>query len=125
MSKTYSIRELSEEFAVTPRTLRFYEEKGLLLPTRNGQNRIYSAADRTRIKLILRDKRLGLSLEESNGIIAMYQPQSGNEKQLLRLLDKIREKRQQLLQQQRDLELMLLALQEAEDNCLSALGQTG
>ncbi|MBT3425869.1 MAG: MerR family DNA-binding transcriptional regulator, partial [Gammaproteobacteria bacterium] len=71
---TYSISELSNEFRITPRTLRFYEEKGLLNPTRNGQTRVYNGSDRVRLELILRGKRLGFSLEESCDIINMYDP---------------------------------------------------
>jgi len=83
----------AEEFKVTTRTLRFYEEKGLLKPTRIGQTRVYSAADRTRLKLILRGKRLGLSLDESAEIILMYDPIGSNSKQILTLIDKIQDQR--------------------------------
>jgi DNA-binding transcriptional MerR regulator len=113
---------LSQEFDITTRTLRFYEEKGLLSPERQGQNRIYSAADRARLKLILRGKRLGLTLEESSGIIAMYDPQTNNKKQLQTLIHKIREKRHQLEQQQKDLDLMILDLNDSEERCLITLG---
>ena len=122
MTKRYSIGDLAEEFDVTTRTLRFYEEKKLLNPSREGQNRIYGAADRTRLKLILRGKRLGLSLDESSDVIAMYDPARGSKKQVQTLIDKIRQKRSQLQQQQKDLELMLLDLRDAEEHCLQALG---
>jgi DNA-binding transcriptional MerR regulator len=122
MTKHYSISDLSQEFDITTRTLRFYEEKGLLSPERQGQNRIYSAADRARLKLILRGKRLGLTLEESSGIIAMYDPQTNNKKQLQTLIHKIREKRHQLEQQQKDLDLMILDLNDSEERCLITLG---
>jgi DNA-binding transcriptional MerR regulator len=121
MTTAYSIRDLAQEFGVTTRTLRFYEEKGLLNPSRNKQTRSYSNADRTRLRLILRGKRLGLSLEESSDIILMYKSMSGNQQQVERLLDKIREKRQQLLHQQEDLKLMLADLQDSEARCLAAL----
>ncbi len=121
MQKNYSIRELADEFDVTTRTLRFYEEKGLLSPARNKQTRSYSSADRTRLRLILRGKRLGLSLEESSKIILMYDQSESNEAQLEALIAKIREKRQQLIEQQKDLELMLLDLHDSEQRCLSAL----
>lgn len=122
MTKHYSISDLSQEFDITTRTHRFYEEKGLLSPERQGQNRIYSAADRARLKLILRGKRLGLTLEESSGIIAMYDPQTNNKKQLQTLIHKIREKRHQLEQQQKDLDLMILDLNDSEERCLITLG---
>ncbi|MEZ7984258.1 MAG: MerR family DNA-binding transcriptional regulator [Pseudomonadales bacterium] len=122
MTKHHSISDLSQEFDITTRTLRFYEEKGLISPERQGQNRIYSVADRARLKLILRGKRLGLTLEESSGIIAMYDPQTNNKKQLQTLIHKIREKRHQLEQQKKDLELMILDLNDSEKRCLITLG---
>ena len=122
MPREHSIRDLSKEFDVTTRTIRFYEEKGLLSPRREGQNRIFSSADRTRLKLILRGKRLGLTLEESSEIIGMYEHGKSNRKQLQTLIEKIRGKREQLQQQQQDLELMLLDLRDAEEQCLSSLG---
>lgn len=123
MEKTYSISDLAAEFDVTTRTIRFYEEKGLLAPTRNGNNRIYTAADRVKLKLILRGKRLGLTLDESRDIIGMYDPAHGNVDQLQKLIAKIRDKRSQLEQQYHDLELMLLDLRDAEEKCLEALTQ--
>lgn len=122
MTKHHSISDLSQEFDITTRTLRFYEEKGLISPERQGQNRLYSTADRARLKLILRGKRLGLTLEESSGIIAMYDPQTNNKRQLQTLINKIREKRHQLEQQQKDLELMILDLNDSEERCLITLG---
>jgi DNA-binding transcriptional MerR regulator len=121
MSKQYTIRQLADEFDVTTRTLRFYEERGLLNPSRVNTTRSYSSADRTRLRLILRGKRLGLSLEESSAIVLMYDPASANSDQLNTLVAKIREKRAQLIQQQNDLELMLLDLRDAEERCLEAL----
>lgn len=121
MPQQYSIRELADEFNVTTRTLRFYEEKGLLKPTRENQTRYYSAADRTRLRLILRGKRLGLTLEESSNIILMYHPGAQNSDQLEALIAKIQEKRAQLVRQQKDLELMLLDLDDAEARCLNNL----
>lgn len=123
MTTAYSIRDLAQEFNVTTRTLRFYEEKGLLKPSRNKQTRSYSNADRTRLRLILRGKRLGLSLEESSDIILMYNSTSSNQQQVEKLLVKIQEKRLQLLQQQKDLELMLADLQDSEVRCLAALNE--
>ncbi len=121
MSRQYSISELAAEFDITTRSIRFYEEKGLLRPTRNGQTRIYSAADRTKLRLILRGKRLGLSLEESRDIIEMYDPQRDNSPQLQRLIDKIREKREMLQRQLRDIETLLQDLDDAEARCIDAL----
>jgi len=118
---TYGIGDLASEFDVTTRTIRFYEEKGLLAPQRKGTRRIYSPADRTRLRLILRGKRLGLSLDESAEIIGMYGTPGNNRRQLQRLVEKIREKRADLQQQRRDLETTLNELANAERNCLEAL----
>lgn len=123
MTQQYSIRDLAEEFDITTRTIRFYEEKKLLKPTRLGQSRIFSNADRTRLKLILRGKRLGLSLEESSDIISMYDPATNNKKQIQVLIDRIRQKRIQLQQQHQDLELMLQDLRAAEERCLLTLDE--
>jgi DNA-binding transcriptional MerR regulator len=117
----YSISDLAGEFDVTTRTIRFYEEKGLLNPRREGTRRIYSAADRTRLRLILRGKRLGLSLDESADIIGMYGTPGNNRRQLEKLIDKIREKREDLRRQQRDLEAVLKELADAESRCREAL----
>tara|TARA_B100000900_G_C20579604_1_gene716890 strand:+ start:66 stop:473 length:408 start_codon:yes stop_codon:yes gene_type:complete len=116
----YSIRDLSRDFGVTTRTLRFYEEKGLLEPERLGQKRLYTAADRVRLKLILRGKRLGFSLEESAELIAMYDPESNNAPQLQALIDKIQAQRQRVEEQQRYIELMLNDLKDWERRSLKA-----
>ena len=70
--KTYTISELAREFQVTPRALRFYEDKGLLSPTRDGLNRVYSTRDRARLKLILQGKRFGFSLEDIRQLLNLY-----------------------------------------------------
>ena len=122
---TYSISELADEFGVTTRTIRFYEEKGLLSPRREGTRRIYGAADRTRLRLILRGKRLGLSLDESADIIGMYGTPGRNRRQLERLIGRIGERREVLQRQQRDLQAMLAELDRAEANCREALDNLG
>ncbi len=120
-ARSFSISDLAKEFDVTTRAIRFYEDKGLLTPERRGQTRIYSPADRTKLKLILRGKRLGLTLDESRDIIEMYTPDGNNAKQLVKLIHKIRDRRDYLEQQMRDLEVMLVDLQESEQRCLDAL----
>lgn len=122
--QSYSIGELAREFGVTARTIRHYEELGLLAPERRGQTRVYSAADRIRLKLILRGKRLGFTLEESRDIIAMYDPAHGNRQQMLRLLDKVREQRRILDERLREMRAMQDELSEAEAGCLRALGES-
>ncbi len=121
MRKTYTISDLASEFDVTTRTIRFYEEKGFLKPGREGTRRVYSPSDRTRLRLILRGKRLGLSLDESAEIVMMYGSPRNNRKQLEKLIVRIREKQTELKSQQKDLEFMLLDLQEAENNCMATL----
>ena len=117
----YSIRDLAREFDITTRTIRFYEEAGMIQPRRQGQTRIYSEQDRVRLKLILRGKRLGLSLAESRDLIDMYDPGSGNKKQLQALLEKIQQRRDMLRQQMADIEIMQLELDEAEQRCRQAM----
>ena len=121
MSELYSISSLAEEFAVTPRTLRFYEEKGMLQPQRHGTKRIYNAADRTRLRLILRGKRLGFTLDESSEIIGMYDPAASTDKQMQLLIDKIHQKQALLQQQQKDLKLTLSDLRAAEQRCIDSM----
>ncbi|QKX16351.1 MerR family DNA-binding transcriptional regulator [Microbulbifer sp. YPW1] len=121
IADSYSISELAQEFGITTRTIRFYEDKGLISPERRGQTRVYTPEDRVRLKLILRGKRLGFSLDESREIIDMYDPAHGNVDQLNRLLDRIDAKRQQLRQQQRDIEKMLAQLDDATARTQAAL----
>ena len=117
----YSIRDLSQDFGVTTRTLRFYEEKGLLEPERRGRTRLYTAADRVRLKLILRGKQLGFTLDESAELIAMYDPDSNNVAQLQALIDKIREQRCRVEKQHQHIRLMLKDLKDWEQRSIKAL----
>ncbi|MHA7817772.1 MAG: MerR family transcriptional regulator [Pseudohaliea sp.] len=119
--RSYSISELAREFAITTRTIRFYEEKGYIHPRREGGQRRYTPADRVRIKLILRGKRIGLSLAESVEIIDMYEPGASNAAQLASLIERIKERRSQLLHQRADLDAMLESLDEVEGLCRDAL----
>ena len=121
VKKTYSISELAGEFGITTRTIRFYEEKGYLSPKRVGTRRIYSLPDRTSLRLILRGKRLGLSLDETADLIRMYGSPRNNRKQLEKFILRIGEKRAELEHKQRDLEVMLNDLQGVEDKCHVAL----
>ena len=119
--QTWTISDLAREFDITTRTIRFYEEKGLLHPERVGQQRLYRNADRVRLTLILRGKRIGLSLQESQEIIEMYSPGRDNAEQLQTLIDKIEERRAMLRQQMKDLQAMLRELDDVQDRCQSAL----
>jgi DNA-binding transcriptional MerR regulator len=117
----YSISELAREFGITTRTIRFYEEKGLIHPRRDGQKRVYSPADRVRIKLILRGKRIGMTLDESAEVIDMYDPDHNNQEQLHTLLASVNARREKLLQQKKDIDDMLAGLDEVQSLCESAL----
>ncbi len=123
VKKTYSISDLAKEFGVTTRTIRFYEEKGLIQPVREGQKRLYSPADRVRIQLILRGKRIGMTLQESVGLIDMYDPSHNNAQQLASLINTIGLRRATLLQQRKDIEEMLRGLDEVQNLCEKALGK--
>ncbi len=115
--RTYSIAELAREFDVTTRTIRFYEDQGLIAPARRGQTRIYRQRDRTRLKLILRGKRLGFSLQEVADIIRLYDEEPGEVGQLNYFLDRIKERRALLDQQREDIEITLSDLAVVERNC--------
>lgn len=120
--KTYSISELSKEFDLTTRSIRFYEDQRLLFPSRRGQTRVYSSQDRVRLKLILRGKRLGFSLAETRELFELWdETTSGSEKQLHLLLDKINEKRAELDQQLQDIQILKQELGNAEARCLDTL----
>ena len=110
----FSISELSREFDVTPRAIRFYEDQGLLAPRREGQRRIYTLRDRTRLKLTLRGKRLGLALAEIRELIDMYEPGRDERPQLERFLAVLESHRASLLQQRTDIEAQLSELQTFE-----------
>lgn len=124
MSEThhqYSIRDLAREFDITTRSIRFYEDRGLLSPARDGQQRIFDESQRVRLMLIVRGKRMGFSLDECRQLIDLYDPESGNIVQLERLLAKIWEKRALLTQQLEDIELTLEELNSAEQRCRDSL----
>jgi len=110
----FSISELAREFDVTPRAIRFYEDQGLISPRRAGQRRIYTARDRTRLKLTLRGKRLGLSLSEIRELIDMYEPGQDERPQLERFLAVLESHRASLLQQRTDIEAQLSEIQTFE-----------
>ena len=121
IEQLYTISDLAREFKVTTRTIRFYEEKGLVSPRREGSRRLFSAADRVRIKLILRGKRIGMTLQESVEVIDMYQPGRSNTEQLHSLISKVQDRRARLLQQRQDIDDMLSSLQEVQTLCESTL----
>jgi DNA-binding transcriptional MerR regulator len=112
-----TIAEIAEEYGVTHRTVRFYEDRGLIAPERRGTRRIYHPRDRVRLGLILRGKRLGFSLEEITRIIDMYDDQPGESGQLCYLLAQIEDRRSDLEQRRRDVLAALDELDELERRC--------
>jgi DNA-binding transcriptional MerR regulator len=119
---TYSIGDLAREFDVTPRAIRFYEDQDLLAPQRAGQRRIYHKRDYVRLKLILRGKRLGLSLSEVREMLDLYDDRGKDEKaQLTRFLDSLVERREQLERQRADIDEMLGEIGVFETQCRKLL----
>jgi len=102
--RTFTIRQLCQEFKCTPRALRFYEDKGLLNPARDGMNRVYSYKDRARLQLILRGKRVGLALAEIGEILDLYEVDDGGVQQAAKSLRKFRERIVALEQQKLDID---------------------
>lgn len=119
--RLYSITELARELDITTRTIRFYEDRGLLHPARKGQQRVYSRADRTRLKLVLRGKRLGWPLDDIRDMIELYDTPGGEQRQLELMIQKIGQSRQTLLQQRDDIELALREFDEIEQRCRAQL----
>ncbi|HQY27285.1 MAG TPA: MerR family DNA-binding transcriptional regulator [Burkholderiaceae bacterium] len=125
---TYTISELAREFDVTPRTIRFYEDQGLLAPKRagtGGRQRVYSQRDRTRLKLTLRGKRLGLTLSEIRGLVDMYESPSDTAPQLTRFLAVLAQHREVLERQLADLQETLAEIGAHEARTRALLEQRG
>ena len=114
---TYSISDLSKEFDITTRSIRFYEDQGLLKPKRRGHTRIYSLKDRVRLKLLLRGKRLGFSLAETRRVFELYDADKSSTSQLNTMLALVEEKKYALQQQMDDIKVVLMELNSAEQQC--------
>ncbi len=125
MSSTFTIGELAREFDLTTRAIRFYEDCGLITPQRSGRHRVYTLRDRTRLKLTLRGKRLGLTLAEVKELVDMYESPRDTQPQLKKFLVVLATHREQLEQQMADLHATLdeVRAQEKEARRLLALGQ--
>ncbi|MGZ4699414.1 MAG: MerR family transcriptional regulator [Oryzihumus sp.] len=124
-SPTWSIAQIAEEFGVTHRAVRHYEELGLISPERRGTARVYHRRDRTRLNLILRGKRLGFPLEEIRKIVDMYDEQPGEAGQLTYLLDQIDDRRLELERRRKDIEDSLTELADLERRCREDLRRLG
>ena len=119
----YSISELAQEFALTTRAIRFYEDEGLLAPRRQGQTRIYGERERTRIKLILRGKRLGLALSEIRELFDIYATTGNERPQLAKFLQMLADRRAMLHQQREDIDAVLAEIAILERDCRRRLKQ--
>jgi len=120
-ARTYTITELATEFDITARAIRFYEDVGLLTPQRAGRNRVYTQRDRTRLKLTLRGKRLGLSLQEIKQLVTMYDSPSDTAQQLAAFMAVLGEHRKLLEQQREDIEITLAEITQHEARCRGLL----
>ncbi|SMC82903.1 MerR family DNA-binding transcriptional regulator [Rhizobium sp. RU36D] len=125
MKKHYSITELTREFGVSTRTLRFYEDEGLLHPERRGRTRLYRAADRRLLQEILRGRRIGFTVAEIREIVHVYKEPPGEIGQLKLMMKKIDEKRDELRQKRKDIDETLAELDNAEEACLTRLVEIG
>ncbi len=115
--RTWTITELAEDYSVTLRTIRFYEDRGLISPERRGTQRVFHPRDHVRLGLVLRGKRLGFSLEEIAKIVDMYDAEPGEAGQLRYLLRQIRGRRAELEQRRRDIDETLAELDDVERRC--------
>lgn len=119
MEKPLTIREMQERFGVTARTLRFYEEEGMIAPLREGQHRLYRRGDQIKLKLILRGRNLGFSLSEVRKIMELYDAEPGEIGQLDYLLERIAARRAELLEKRQQIDDVLAELDGLERNCLA------
>ena len=125
MSEYFTITELTREFNVSTRTIRFYEDEGLVKPIRRGRTRLFRHSDRVLLKQILRGRRLGFSIAEIREIIEVYKAPSGEEGQIRLMLDRIREKRQELEHKRQDIDESISEMDAAEESCIERLAEIG
>jgi DNA-binding transcriptional MerR regulator len=120
---TFSISDLAQEFALTTRAIRFYEDQGLLAPQRRGRARVYGDRERVRIKLILRGKRLGLALSEIRELFDIYALTRNEHAQIAKFLQMLADRRAMLLQQREDIDAVLAEIGSLERDCRRRLKQ--
>jgi DNA-binding transcriptional MerR regulator len=125
VNKYYSITELTREFDISTRTLRFYEDEGLIHPERRGRTRLYRQADRHLVAQILRGRRIGFTIAEIREIIQVYDEPPGEVGQLKLLMTKVDEKREGLRQKRRDIDETIDELDNIEEACLNRLAEIG
>jgi DNA-binding transcriptional MerR regulator len=117
MNTTFTISKLAREFGVTTRTIRFYEDQGLLSPKREGTSRVFSPRDRVRLKLALRGKRLGFSLAEIRELFELYDVSRDEHQQIEEFLTRLERRRAHLEQQREDIEVMLREIDFFANQC--------
>ncbi len=125
MREFYSITDLTREFGISTRTIRFYEDEHLINPVRRGRTRLFRPADRQILKQILRGKRLGFSISEIREIIQMYKEPPGESGQLRLMMKRVEEKRAELRQKRKDLEETLSELDAVDEACIGRLAELG
>jgi len=125
VTKLYSITEMTREFDISTRTLRFYEDEGLIHPERRGRTRLYRTADRHLIAQILRGRRIGFTIAEIREIIKVYNEPPGEAGQLKLLIKKVEEKRDGLRQRRKDIDETIGELDNIEESCLNRLAEIG
>lgn len=125
MRDYYTITELTREFEISTRTIRFYEDEGLIAPIRRGRTRLFRHSDRHLLKMILRGKRLGFSIAEIREIMQTYRTPPGEAGQLRAIIRRVGEKRRELEQKRRDIEDLLAELDQAEEACLTRMAELG
>jgi DNA-binding transcriptional MerR regulator len=125
VNKYYTITELTREFGISTRTLRFYEDEGLIHPERRGRTRLFRSADRRLIMEILRGRRIGFTIAEIREIIQVYKDPPGEAGQLRLLMKRVEEKREELQQKRKDIEETLEELNNVEEACLTRLAEIG
>ncbi len=125
VNKYYTITELTREFGVSTRTLRFYEDEGLIHPERRGRTRLFRAADRRLIQEILRGRRIGFTIAEIREIIQVYKEPPGEIGQLKLLMKRVDVKRDELRQKRKDIDDTLSELDNVEEACLTRLAEIG
>ncbi|MDZ7823765.1 MAG: MerR family DNA-binding transcriptional regulator [Ahrensia sp.] len=123
MREFYTITEMTKEFGISTRTLRFYEDEALISPVRRGRTRLFRPADRLLIKQIMRGKRLGFSIAEIREIIQMYKAPPGETGQLRTIIAKVEERRIELRQKRKDIEDTLAELDAVEETCVNRLAE--
>jgi DNA-binding transcriptional MerR regulator len=123
--ESFTITDLADEFALTTRAIRFYEDQGLLSPERRGTRRIYSQRERVRLKLVLRGKRLGMSLADIAGILDLYDADHNERPQLVKFLEVLAARRVLLEQQREDIDVVLEEISTIERDCRKRLKGSG